>query len=303
MPSGGFNEFVVTEADRVDAAVGDFLERLTAGSEPLDSADEAFVTVEVDKNFQIEFFADFGQIQCEQPFDDDELHFRSTIHVRYGEPFQIPKTDARNPSPAILKQVRQEMTKNVSALLTMDDFYGDHDEIEMKNTANSDEVKPEKIRTKQSADENLESEGKESIMSKQNKNEKNRAEKPETEKDILKEIEDEISADVDDIVEETETTTDKKHGRKAVEDVSDAIDELDEKEEKAAKRAASAMKASDSFKKRVKDAEIEDEMIFDEDDLFEDDKKKEKNPQQASAQNRHPHGTWKIPLNAARFPA
>ena len=207
-------------------------------------------------------------------FDDDELHFRSTIHVRYGEPFQIPKTDAKNPSPAILKQVRQEMTKNVSALLTMDDFYEDYDEIEMKNTANSDEVKPEKIRTKQSADENLESEGKESIMSKQNKNEKNRAEKPETEKDILKEIEDEISADVDDIVEETETTTDKKHGRKAVEDVSDAIDELDEKEEKAAKRAASAMKVSDSFKKRVKDAEIEDEMIFDEDDLFEDNKKK-----------------------------
>ncbi len=211
-------------------------------------------------------------------FDDDELHFRSTIHIRYGEPFKIPKTDGRNPSPTILKQVRQQMTQNVSALLTMDDdFDKKQDVIAMKQTANSDEEKPENIRTKQSSDENLESEGKENTMSKENQNEKNRADKPEVEKDILKEIEDEISEEIEEIAEEVETAdTKKKPSKKVVEDASDAIDELDEKEEKAAKRAASAMKASDSFKKRIKDTEPEEEIFLDEDDFFEDEKKSSK---------------------------
>ena len=45
------------------------------------------------------------------------LHFRSRITVRFGAPFSIPRTDPDNPSPAVLKQVRQEMTRQVSALL------------------------------------------------------------------------------------------------------------------------------------------------------------------------------------------
>ncbi|MBR5405470.1 MAG: 1-acyl-sn-glycerol-3-phosphate acyltransferase [Oscillospiraceae bacterium] len=46
-----------------------------------------------------------------------KLRFRSRITVRFGAPFSIPQTDPENPSPAVLKQVRQEMTKRVSALL------------------------------------------------------------------------------------------------------------------------------------------------------------------------------------------
>ena len=46
-----------------------------------------------------------------------KLHVRSRITVRFGAPFSIPQTDPENPAPAVLKQVRQEMTKRVSALL------------------------------------------------------------------------------------------------------------------------------------------------------------------------------------------
>ncbi len=48
-----------------------------------------------------------------------KLHFRSTIHVQYGSPFQIPHMSADQINAAALKQIRQEMTKNVSALLPM----------------------------------------------------------------------------------------------------------------------------------------------------------------------------------------
>ncbi|MBQ5335554.1 MAG: 1-acyl-sn-glycerol-3-phosphate acyltransferase [Oscillospiraceae bacterium] len=48
---------------------------------------------------------------------EGKLHFRSRITVRFGEPFQVPQTDPDNPAPAVLKQVRQEMTQRVSALL------------------------------------------------------------------------------------------------------------------------------------------------------------------------------------------
>ena len=212
-------------------------------------------------------------------FDDDELHFRSTIHIRYGQPFQIPQTDPKNPSPAVLKQVRQEMTKNVSALLTMDP-YGEP-ALEMKHTANSDAEDTEKTKTKKSAEENLKSEVTEKKMSKQNQNEKNHKEKPEEEKDILKDIEEEIDEVEDDIKEAEEKAdeaaeTVKEAGKKAVKETSDAIDELDEKEEKEAKKAASAMKTSDSFKKRIKDTEKEIEEKFDEDDFFDDDEKSKK---------------------------
>lgn len=50
---------------------------------------------------------------------EGKLHFRSRITVRYGTPFAIPQTDPQNPSPAVLKQIRREMTNGVSALLTM----------------------------------------------------------------------------------------------------------------------------------------------------------------------------------------
>ena len=219
-------------------------------------------------------------------FDDDELHFRSTIHIRYGEPFRIPQTDRKNPSPAILKQVRQEMTKNVSALLTMDDLYGEQ-AIEMKHTANSDAEETEKPKEKKSADENLKSEVTEKKMSKQNQNdqnERNHKEQPEEEKDILKEIEEDIEEGIEEIADSVEEAAEeaaekvKDIGKKEVKETSDAIDELDEKEEKAAKKAASAMKTSDSFKKRIKDTEkkIEEkiEEKLDEDDFFDEDEPK-----------------------------
>lgn len=46
-----------------------------------------------------------------------KLHFRSRITIRIGKPFRIPQTTMENPSIAVLKSVRQEMTRNVSALL------------------------------------------------------------------------------------------------------------------------------------------------------------------------------------------
>ena len=49
---------------------------------------------------------------------ENKLHFRSVITVRYGAPFEIPQTDPTNPSAAVLKQIRREMTDSVSALLT-----------------------------------------------------------------------------------------------------------------------------------------------------------------------------------------
>ena len=45
------------------------------------------------------------------------LHFRSRVLLRVGPAFRIPQTEAANPSIAVLKAVRQEMTANVTALL------------------------------------------------------------------------------------------------------------------------------------------------------------------------------------------
>ncbi len=50
---------------------------------------------------------------------DGKLHFRSKITVRYGAPFDVPETDAADPSPGVLKQIRREMTDRVTGLLTM----------------------------------------------------------------------------------------------------------------------------------------------------------------------------------------
>ena len=50
---------------------------------------------------------------------DGKLHFRSKVVVRYGAPFDVPETDAGDPSPAVLKQIRREMTDRVTGLLTM----------------------------------------------------------------------------------------------------------------------------------------------------------------------------------------
>lgn len=52
---------------------------------------------------------------------DDELHFRSRIRISYGAPFDIPKTTAADPEPAVLKQVRKDMTEHVSALLAQNE--------------------------------------------------------------------------------------------------------------------------------------------------------------------------------------
>ncbi|MCR4761603.1 MAG: 1-acylglycerol-3-phosphate O-acyltransferase [Oscillospiraceae bacterium] len=52
---------------------------------------------------------------------EDELHFRSTIYIRYGAPFEIPTTDVSDPSPAVLKQVRREMQSHVAALLELNE--------------------------------------------------------------------------------------------------------------------------------------------------------------------------------------
>lgn len=48
---------------------------------------------------------------------EGKLHFRSRIRLSFSAPFEIPQTDPENPSPAALKQIRQEMTRQVSALL------------------------------------------------------------------------------------------------------------------------------------------------------------------------------------------
>ena len=56
---------------------------------------------------------------------EGKLHFRSKILVKYGAPFEIPQTDPSAPSGAVLKQIRQEMTQNVTALLPMQETSSD----------------------------------------------------------------------------------------------------------------------------------------------------------------------------------
>ena len=231
-------------------------------------------------------------------FDDEELHFRSIIHIRYGEPFRLPQTDPKNPSPAVLKEIRQEMTKNVSALLKMDDSPG-RKAIAQKETVYSDgdestEVPEQKV---QPAVENLESEGTEKSMEKNNQNEKNNKEQLEEEKEILKQIEEDLAEDAEEKAENAKKTvketaedakesadTVKEKTKKAVREVSESFEEQEEKDIKAAKEAAAALRSSGSYKKRLKDADSELEKKLDEDDLFDEEppkKSKKKAAEQA----------------------
>lgn len=114
---------------------------------------------------------------------EDELHFRSRIVVRYGQPFTLPKTDPHDPSPAVLKQIRREMTDNVSALLT---------EIDEESENAAPKALPEKAAELPAA----ESTHTEETMSKKNRNNKKNpaAPVPEQEPTLLTdEPEDEIS--------------------------------------------------------------------------------------------------------------
>ena len=91
-------------------------------------------------------------------FDDESLHFRSRIYIRYGAPFEIPRIDPADPSPVILKQIRQKMTNNVSALLTMN-----------TEASGGSEVIPAKPEKTGSAARNKESEVTEKDMSRNRK--------------------------------------------------------------------------------------------------------------------------------------
>lgn len=162
---------------------------------------------------------------------DDELHFRSTIRVRYGEVFDIPKTDAKDPSAAVLKQVRQAMTNNVAALLAEDDgkpsgqaALPDHGSAAaVHKTKETQRQKTQKAAD--SADNKNDSEVIEKTMSK-NKNHNKNNQKQESEKKLEK-TEKEIEETAEDAVEEAEEKIESA-AKDAISDAEDAADRIDE---------------------------------------------------------------------------
>ena len=151
---------------------------------------------------------------------DDELHFRCTIYVRYGKPFQIPQTDASNPSAAVLKEVRKEMTRNVSALLELNEAAA----AERRAADDADdEEEPAPEKTGASSKKNhKESEVREKKMSKnmQNDQEHKKQGKPESEKSVLKKAAEAVEDAAEDIVE---------GGEELIDDLADGIEDAAEK--------------------------------------------------------------------------
>lgn len=214
---------------------------------------------------------------------EDELHFRSTICVRYGKPFQIPQTDAKNPSAAVLKQVRQEMTKQVSALLELHESTA----AESKKADDAEDAAPDTPAPTETRLQQKKSEVQEKTMSKNHNNEQ---ENPSPEKDILKEVEEEISDAAEETVDEVEdifsaveeaaeeaadapaadTETDSEEPEADPVDEDDFVSEEDDEDEDDAP-AVMPFKLSNPFKKLMKkDADEDDDLDDDEDDLDDD---------------------------------
>ncbi|MBQ8921804.1 MAG: 1-acylglycerol-3-phosphate O-acyltransferase [Oscillospiraceae bacterium] len=107
---------------------------------------------------------------------DGKLHFRSKILVRYGAPFDVPETDAGDPSPAVLKQIRREMTDRVSGLLTVKE-----PEIPAR-IALPDRQMQQKANSETKQNETIESEATENEMSKQNQRRGQQGNRPDPQK-------------------------------------------------------------------------------------------------------------------------
>ena len=245
---------------------------------------------------------------------EDELHFRSTIHVRYGKPFDVPQTNADDPSFAVLKQIRKEMTKQVSDLLEMHANEASA-AIEMKTETKTDQAagssesaektvkKEEPVRVKPQAgiskaadnaeEDQSDSESmKDAFRTEQNpKNKKitedtvetmgknnkrnNHNNKPEDAMRKKKAAEEFLENAEDEAANEVEDI---------ISGVDDAADDLDAFEEETA-GAASSCKIKNPFKKLLKAIDSEDEFAAIEEELTadEEEEKPKKPAKSASA--------------------
>lgn len=206
---------------------------------------------------------------------EDTLHFRSTICVRYGEPFRIPQTDMNNPSAAVLKQVRQEMTKNVSALLELNA----EAVAESKQADDAEEAAP----AAEAAAENRKKQKKLEVQEKtMSKNNHNKEENTAPEMDVLKDAEEEVTEAAEETIDEVEdilnTAEDEADADAADDgdaeeaepvDEDDFVSEDDEDDEDDAPPVM-PFKLSNPFKKLMKKDAVDDE-DFDDDDLDDDD--------------------------------
>lgn len=215
---------------------------------------------------------------------EDTLHFRSTICVRYGKPFQIPQTDSKNPSAAVLKQVRQEMTRNVSALLELNaEAAAEPKQADDAEQAASPAETAAENRIKQKKPE-----VQEKTMSKNNHNKK---ENTAPEKDVLKDAEEEVTEAAEETIDEVEDILNAADDEPA-EDTADAADaddsdaeeaepvdeddfvgeedEDDDEDDEDDAPAVMPFKLSNPFKKLMKKDAVDDD-DFDDEDLEDDD--------------------------------
>ncbi|GEM_PF-111601 len=197
-------------------------------------------------------------------FDDESLHFRSRIYIRYGAPFEIPRIDPADPSAAVLKQIRQEMTKNVSALLTMN--------AEASGGGTVIPAIPEKP---VSAERNKESEVTEKDMSRNRKHhhnnnsdplkqpeKKNAAEQAEKAADAAEEAVTAAAADAAEAASEASKTV--------ADSVADQVAEVKADTEAAAEEQADTADDTPTADAASEDADFDDE-DYDSEDDFDDD--------------------------------
>lgn len=211
---------------------------------------------------------------------EDELHFRSTIYVRYGAPFEIPQTDANDPSAAVLKQIRQEMTKQVSALLELSENAA---ALPYDETKTETEQEPEETESAADPGETKKVEDTRETMSKNRNHKKtsaNQTPQQEPVKDVRASAADETdedqealdaAAEVENILEAVEL---KVAAETAEELVSDIEEEIAEEEEAAEEEAAEEFEEDikpfhirNPFKKLLQTEDEEAELEDDEEEI------------------------------------
>lgn len=161
---------------------------------------------------------------------EDELHFRSTIYVRYGAPFQLPQTDADEPSMVVLKQIRQEMTAQVAALLEQ----GVNAATEAAAALPYDETKtetekqPDETESTEISGETKKAEDTEETMSK-NKHQKKKPANPAVEPEAVKDVTEAAMDEAEDIQEELDAVSEVERILDA--DLQETEPEIDEEPE------------------------------------------------------------------------
>ena len=206
---------------------------------------------------------------------DDELHFRSTIHIRYGKPFDVPQTSADDPSVSVLKEIRQAMTKHVAALLEGSDPPA---QLEMKAKPAGRKAQPEKEKEHDAEQQTAEqdsaaqpnrmnkknTEDTIETMAKNNKQNANRSADDAARKKAAERLEDaaeDAVSEVEDIISDAEESVSRK---KRMREPEDEI------------VSASPFKIKNPFKKLLKAIDSEDEFAAIEDELTQDEEPPQK---------------------------